>query len=73
LPIGGFEGTAVLRKESGRRLVVRSRGLSEVLGKVEGISWSQRERVWLCEVVVAELLVVRRYDVMVTVDAENPE
>lgn len=38
---------------------MRSRGLSAVLGKVEDISWSQRERVWLCEVVVAELLVVR--------------
>ena len=38
---------------------MRSRGLSAVLGKVEDISWSQRERVWLCEVVVAELRVVR--------------
>jgi hypothetical protein len=28
---------------------------------------------WLCEVVSVELVVVRRYDVMVMVDAENPE
>jgi hypothetical protein len=64
LSTGAFGGTAVLTAPLRFDIVMQAKSIDVVAKRVGD---------WLCEVVSVELVVVRRYDVMVMVDAENPE